>query len=200
MFHDLREKTSLYTRLVWLLKGSDVFSLPVNLQSKYQTCYNHTLSGAWLSYFHLPNVRTKFSFCGNIFMISKDNIDATNLDLFILSRVLDPPKQSLEIMPFCSHIYCRSNYLNSMKYKDSISMYSMCINGYVCGNFNRKNLLFIDGHPCTHGDIAGFINSSMCSLFFENYSFEEKFNDQELFIKRKASRFFCCECSMQFVS
>ena len=68
-------------------------------------------------------------------------------------------------------------------------MYSMCINGYVSGNFNMKNLLYIDGHPRTHENIASFINSSKLSLFYANCSFEEHFNDQEFFMKRKVSIF-----------
>ena len=40
-FHELREKLSKYTpRFVQLLEGSDDFSLPMNLQSKYQTSYD----------------------------------------------------------------------------------------------------------------------------------------------------------------
>ena len=70
-----------------------------------------------------------------------------------------------------------------------MSMYSMCMNGYVYGNFNKKNMLYIDGCPRTHGNIAGFINSSRCSLFFTNCSFEEHFNDQDFFMKRRAPRF-----------
>ena len=69
-------------------------------------------------------------------------------------------------------------------------MYSMCMNGYAFRNFNGKNLLYIDGHPCTHGNIAWFINSCRCSLFTANCSFKEHSNDKELFMKRNASNFF----------
>ena len=65
----------------------------------------------------------------------------------------------------------------------------MCMNGYVSGNFNMKNLLYIDGHPCTHGNIIGFINSCRCSLFHANYSFEEHTNEKEFRMKKKESRF-----------
>ena len=92
-------------------------------------------------------------------------------------------------MQFFSPIYCRYAYLNIVKYTHIISMYSMCMNDFVYGKFNKKNLIYIDGHPFTHGNIAGFINSSRCSLFFANCSFEEQFIDQELFMKRKTSRF-----------
>ena len=44
-------------------------------------------------------------------------------------------------------------------------MYSMCMNGYAFGNFNKKNLLYMDGHPWTHENIAGFINRSRSSLY-----------------------------------
>ena len=64
------------------------------------------------------------------------------------------------------------------------------MNGYVSRNFNRNNLLFIDSRPRTHGNIEGFITSSRCSIFSANYTFEEYFHDQDLFMKRKASRFF----------
>ena len=63
------------------------------------------------------------------------------------------------------------------------------MNGYVSGNFNKKNMLYIDGRPCTHGNIARFINSYVCSLFYANCSFEEHFNDHKFFMKKKASRF-----------
>ena len=92
-------------------------------------------------------------------------------------------------MPFFRPIYYRSDYLNIVKYKHMISMYSVCMNGYASGHFNRKNSLYIDGHPCTHGNIVGFINSSRCSLFSANCSFEEHFNDKKFFMKMKASRF-----------
>ena len=92
-------------------------------------------------------------------------------------------------MPFCGPIYCHSDYLNIVKYKHRISMYSMCMNGYVSKNFNRKKFSNIDGRPSTHRYIAGFINSCRFSLFSANCSFEEHFNDQEFFMKRKVSRF-----------
>jgi hypothetical protein len=63
------------------------------------------------------------------------------------------------------------------------------MNGYAYGNFNRKNLLYIDGRPQTHGNIIGFINSCRASLFSANCSFEEHSNDKEFFMKRKASKF-----------
>ena len=63
------------------------------------------------------------------------------------------------------------------------------MNGYAFGNFNRKNILYIDGLPQTHGSISRFINSCKSSLFSANYSFEEHSNDKEFFMKRKASRF-----------
>ena len=92
-------------------------------------------------------------------------------------------------MLVCDDIYFQSNYLNIVKYKHNISMYTMCMNDYVSRNFNRNNMLYIDGHTCTHGSIGGFINSSRCSFFFASCSFEEHFNDQEFFMKRKAYRF-----------
>ena len=109
-------------------------------------------------------------FCGNHFMISKSNIDAANLGLFILSHVPVPPKHSIKLMSFCGPIYCHSNYLNIVKYKHNISMYSMRMNGYASRKFNRNNMLYIDGRPHTHGNIAGLINSSRCSLFSANCS------------------------------
>jgi hypothetical protein len=96
----------------------------------------------------------------------------------------------MTLMPFFGPLYSCSNYLNIVKYKHRISMYSMCMNGYPSRNFNRKNLLHIDGRPRTHGNIVGFINSCTASLFSTNCSFEEHSNDKEFFMKRKASIFF----------
>ena len=93
-------------------------------------------------------------------------------------------------MPFCGPLYSQFDYLNIVKYKHSISMYSMCMDGYASRNFNRKNLLYIDGHPRTHGNIVGFINSSISSLFGENCCFGEHSNDKEFFMKNKESIFF----------
>ena len=97
----------------------------------------------------MPDVETKLSFCGNHFMVYKSNIDAENIELFILSHVLVPPKQSIALMPFSSPIYYCSDYVNIVKYKHIISIYSMCTNSYVSRNFNRTNLLYIDGRPHT---------------------------------------------------
>ena len=58
------------TRLVKLLEGSDDFSLPINMQSKFRTYYNIDFYGAWPSYMPIPDVETKFSFCGNSCMIA----------------------------------------------------------------------------------------------------------------------------------
>ena len=136
-------------RLVQLLEGINEFSLPMNFQSRYKDCYNHTLYGGWPSSLPMPDVGTKLSFCGNGFMISKSNINDASIGLFILSHVLIPPKQSIALMPFYILIYCQIDYLNIVKYKHNISMYSMHMNGYVSGNFNRRNLLYINGHPHT---------------------------------------------------
>ena len=120
-------------------------------------------------------------------MIAKYNIDATNIGLFILSHILIHPKHSVALIPFGGPIYCRSDYLNIIKYKHIISMYSMCMNGYAFGKFNRKNLLYLEARPCIHGSIARFINSFRCSLFSENCSCKEHSNGQEFFMKRKVS-------------
>jgi len=189
--HELISKLSKYTpRSAQLLEGGDDFSLPINLHSRYQTCYSNALYGAWPYSLPMPDVGIELSFCCNDFVISKSNIDAANLGLFILSHVLIPPKQSIALMPFWSPIYCRLDYLNIIKYKHIICMYSMCMNGYVSKPFNIKNLLYIDARLCTDGSIVGFMNSSRCSLFSANCSFEEHFNDHEFFMKRKASIFF----------
>ena len=57
-------------------------------------------------------------------------------------------------------------------------MYSMCMNDYGYGNFKRKNLLYFDGHPRTHGNIERFINRYRSSLFSVNFSFDEHSNDK----------------------
>ena len=65
--HELREKLSNYTSMsIQLLEGRDHFSLLVNLQSKYQTSYNHSLYGAWSSSLPVHDVGIEFSFSGNI--------------------------------------------------------------------------------------------------------------------------------------
>ena len=81
------------TKLVQLLEGSNDFPLPIHIQSKYQTYYNRALYGSWPSSMLVLDVRTKFSFCGNSYMIAKSKIDVANLGLFILSHVFVPPKQ-----------------------------------------------------------------------------------------------------------
>ena len=92
--YELREKMFKYTpQSVQLLEGSDEFPLPIHLQSKFQTSYNHALYGGWLSFMPVFDVGVGFSFCGNSYMISKSNIDATNLASLILSHVFLPPKQ-----------------------------------------------------------------------------------------------------------
>jgi hypothetical protein len=117
---------------------------------------------------HVLDVGTKFYFCGNSYMISKYKIDVANLGLFILSHVFVPPKKSLSLMSFCGCLYSRFDYFNIVKYKHIISMYSMCMSVYASGNFNKKNLLYIDDSPRTHGNIAGFINIYRTSLFSIN--------------------------------
>jgi hypothetical protein len=91
----------------------------------------------------LLNVGTKFSFCGNSNMISKSKIDIANIVLFILSHVFVPPKQLVSLIPFCGPFYSQYSYLNIVKYKRRIYMYSMCMAGYASGNFNMKKLLYI---------------------------------------------------------
>ena len=162
---------------VQFLEGNDDFFLPMNLQSKYQTSYNLSSYGAWSSSLHVPDVGTDFSFSGNWFMIVKTNIDDENIGLFILWHVHVPPKQSVEIMSFCSPIYNLFDYLNIVKYKHRILLYTMFMNDYLYRKFNRKNLLYINGFPWTHGIITGFINSSRCSLFSTNCLFDEHFNN-----------------------
>jgi hypothetical protein len=126
----------------------------------------------------MPDVGTKFSFCGNSYMIVESKIDVANLGLFILSHVYVPLKQLVALMQFCGPLYSQFDCLNIIKYKHNISMYSICMNGYAFGNFNKKNLLYINGRPQTHGNIAGFINSCKFLLFSANCSFEEHSNDK----------------------
>ena len=91
-------------------------------------------------------------------------------------------------MKICGHLYGWYDYINNVKYKHIISMYIMAMDFYYFGKFNQKNLLYIDGHPCMHVNIVGFINSCRCSLSSANYSFAEHFNDKELFMKMKEFR------------
>jgi hypothetical protein len=122
-------------------------------------------------------------------MIPKSKIYVENLGFFMLSHVTILPKQSTVPCVIFFSLYNQFDYLNILKYKHNISMYSMCMNGYVLGNFNRKKRLLIDGHPQSHGNIAEFINSCSFSLFSANYSFGEYSNDKELFMKWKTSIF-----------
>ena len=133
------------------------------------------------------DVGIKFSFFSNSYMIAKSKIDVANLRLLIFSHVFVFPKQSIELMQFCGPLYSRIDYSNIVKYKHSISIYSMCIHAYASRIFNRKNILYINGHLETHGNIIGFINRSKSSLFRENCSFEKHSNDIELFMKNKES-------------
>ena len=136
--YELRAKISKYTpKSVQLLEGSNDFLIPIHLQSKYQTCYNYTLYGARSSSMHVPDIGPKFSFCGNSYMIAKSKIDVAILRLFIISHVFVPPKKLVALMPFCDPLYSQFDYLNIVKYKHSISMHSMCKNGYAYGKFNR---------------------------------------------------------------
>ena len=88
-------------------------------------CYNRALYCAWSSSILVLDVGTKFSFCGNSYMISKCNINVSNLGLFILSHVFVPPKQLVALMSFCGPLYSQSNYSNIVKYKHRISMHNM---------------------------------------------------------------------------
>ena len=63
------------------------------------------------------------------------------------------------------------------------------MNGYAFGNFNMKNVLHINGHPRTHGNITCFINSARSSLFSASCYFKEHSNDKDFFMKKKTSRF-----------
>jgi hypothetical protein len=99
-------------------------------------------------------------------------------------------------MIFFGPLFSWSDYLNIFKYKHSISIYSMCMNGYASGNFKSKNMLCIDGHPKTHGNITGLINSYRASLFSTNCSFEEHSNDKEFFMKKVGIHICCCACNM----
>lgn len=56
--------------------------------------------------------------------------------------------------------------------------------------FNWKTLLYVNGHPQIHGSIEKFINNCRSLLFSANFpNFEENLNENELFMKRKASKF-----------
>ena len=106
--YKLKAKMSKYTpKSVQSLEGSDDFPLPIHVQSKYQTCYNRALYGAWLSSMLVPDVGTDFSFCGNSYMITKSNRHVSNLGLFIFSHAFVPPKKSVVLMPFCHPLYSR---------------------------------------------------------------------------------------------
>lgn len=88
--------------------------------------------GTWASSLPMPDVGTKFSFCGNNYIISKFKIDLTNFGLFTISHVLVPPKKSIEIMLFCGPRCSQSpNYLNIVPYKHNILLYNICMHGYA---------------------------------------------------------------------
>jgi hypothetical protein len=109
--YELRAKMFKYTpKSIQLLEGSDDFPLPIHLLTKYQTYYNQALYGTWSSSIHVLNVETKFSFCGNSYMIVKCKIDIANLGLFILSHIFIPPKQSITLMSFCGPLYSPSQH------------------------------------------------------------------------------------------
>jgi hypothetical protein len=165
--YELREKMSKHRpKYVQLLQGSNDISLLIHLQSKYQIYYNRGLYGAWPSFMPMPNVGTTLSFCSNNYMIAKSKIDVANLGLFILSHISVPPKQSIALMPYCGPLYSQFDYLNIVKYKHNISMYSMCMNGYAYGKFSRKHLLYIDGHPRNHGNYCNLgMHPYLSSLF-----------------------------------
>jgi hypothetical protein len=53
--------------------------------------------------------------------------------VFICSHVFVPPKQSVALMPFFGPLY-----LNIVKCKHIISMYSMCMNGMILETLTKK--------------------------------------------------------------
>ena len=77
------------------------------------------MHGVWTFSRNIPDVGTKISFCGNIFMISKSNIDAANTGLFILSHTRVPPKILVALMAFSSPIYCQLDYLYIVKIQNN---------------------------------------------------------------------------------
>ena len=83
--------------------------------------------GGWPSSMHVPNFGTKFLFFGNSYMIIKFDINDDNIGLFILSHVFIRPKQLVTLMPFCGPFFSQSDYLNIVKHKHNISIYTMCI-------------------------------------------------------------------------
>ena len=93
-------------------------------------------------------------------------------------------------MPFIGPLYSQYDYLDIVKYKHIIPIYIICMNTYDSINFNMKKLLYIDGHPHTHGSIVGFINGYRFSLITACCLFEEHSNGNDLFMKRKTSLFF----------
>ena len=96
-------------RSIELLEGNNIdFSLPIHMQIKHQTSYNCIVYGIWSSSLLIPNVGTEFSCCGKNYMITKSKIDAANIGLFFVSHVFFLPTQSVELIPFCGHIYCHS--------------------------------------------------------------------------------------------
>jgi hypothetical protein len=88
------------------------------------------------------NVGLSSLFFGNNYMIAKFKIDISNLIMLILSHVFVPQKKNNTYVILWS-FYSFNVYLNIVKYKNIISMYSMCMNGYASRNFNKKNLLYI---------------------------------------------------------
>ena len=104
--YELRAKMSKYTpKSIQLLEGSNDIPLLIHLQSKYQTSYNHALYGSWWYSMPVPNVGTKFSFCGNSYMVAKSKIDIANIGLLMISQVCVPANQSIALIPLCIPLY-----------------------------------------------------------------------------------------------
>jgi hypothetical protein len=73
-----------------------------------------------------------------------------------MSNVHIPNQGEVTLIPFCGHDYRHNDYGILASFKYYISKYSMCMNSSI----NLKDYIYVDGCPCIHGNIAGFINGS----------------------------------------
>jgi hypothetical protein len=63
----------------------------------------------------------------------------------------------------------------------------MCLNSLG----NLKDYVYMDGHPCIHGNIVGFINNSKKQCRNANCIFVETINDKERFMSRIVKLYVC---------
>lgn len=127
-----------------------------------------------------------FTYWGRQYIIKTSRVPGAGLGLYIMTNTKVKDGTTVPLMPYVGPEYNSEAWHKLSTHQWCMLVYGLNSNAQtIVRPDNSADLTYIDGRPQLHGNLAGFVNSSIENPEATNCEFVEAKKDQEEFFRRK---------------